>query len=94
MAHPYYTHYSDKSMMLSLIKDGLMGIEAWHSKHPESAVKKFLSMAQEYDLIATGGSDCHGPFKQDPPIMGRVKVPYSVVESLEKANLKKAVSRE
>ncbi|MDR2191795.1 MAG: PHP domain-containing protein [Endomicrobium sp.] len=88
MAHPYYTHYSDRNMKLSLIKDGLMGIEAWHSKHPESAVKKFLSMAQEYGLIATGGSDCHGPFKNERPIMGRVRVPYSVVENLAKAKEK------
>jgi predicted metal-dependent phosphoesterase TrpH len=91
MAHPYYAHYGDKNMMLSLVKAGLMGIEAWHSKHPESAVKKFLSMAQEYDLIVTGGSDCHGPFKKDPPIMGRIRIPYSVVEKLEE--IKSNISR-
>jgi predicted metal-dependent phosphoesterase TrpH len=85
MAHPYYTHYSDKNMMLSLVKGGLMGLEAWHSKHPEHAVRKFLNMAEELDIIVTGGSDCHGPYKNEPPIIGRVKVPYSVVENLEKS---------
>jgi len=84
MAHPYYAHYNDAAMMASLIKDGLKGIEAWHIKHPESAVKKFLALAQELDLIATGGSDCHGPYKNDLPMIGKVKVPYSVVENLEK----------
>lgn len=91
MAHPYYTHYNDKSMLRSLVNDGLMGIEAWHIKHPDSAVKKFLSLAQEYDLIVTGGSDCHGPYKDDGPIMGTVRVPYYVVEKLDaaKASLSK-----
>jgi len=85
MAHPYYTHYNDKEMLRSLVNDGLMGIEAWHIKHPDSMVKKFLNIAQEFDLIATGGSDCHGPYKNEPPVMGKVKVPYSAVENLEKA---------
>jgi predicted metal-dependent phosphoesterase TrpH len=85
MAHPYYTHYNDKAMLRSLVNDGLMGLEAWHIKHPDSAVKKFLSLAEEFDLIVTGGSDCHGPYKDDAPIMGTVRVPYSVVEKLDKA---------
>ena len=85
MAHPYYTHYNDNEMLRSLVNDGLMGIEAWHIKHPDNMVKKFLNLAQEFDLIATGGSDCHGPYKDEGPIIGRVKVPYSVVENLEKA---------
>ena len=88
MAHPYYTHYNDKEMLRSLVNDGLMGIEAWHIKHPDSMVKKFLNIAQEFDLIATGGSDCHGPYKNEPPAMGKIKVPYSVVENLEGAKLK------
>jgi predicted metal-dependent phosphoesterase TrpH len=83
MAHPYYVHYTDKTMFKSLVDGGLKGIEAWHSKHPESAVKKFLALAEEYNLIATGGSDCHGEYKNEPPIMGRIKVPYSAVEKLK-----------
>lgn len=85
MAHPYYPHYSDKNMMQKLVDDGLMGIEAWHIKHTDNMAKKFLNLAQEFDLIVTGGSDCHGPYKNEPPIMGKVKVPYCVIENLEKA---------
>ncbi|MCA6072523.1 MAG: PHP domain-containing protein [Endomicrobium sp.] len=88
MAHPYYVHYSDVNMFESLIKDGLMGIEAWHIKHSESAVRKFLSIAEYFNLIVTGGSDCHGPYKKEKPVMGRVKAPYSVMKSLKKAKLK------
>ena len=88
MAHPYYIHYSDVSIFESLVKDGLMGIEAWHIKHSESAVKKFLNLAEYFNLIVTGGSDCHGPYKKEKPVMGRVKVLYSVIENLKKAKLK------
>lgn len=88
MAHPCYIHYSDISIFESLVKDGLMGIEAWHIKHSESAVRKFLNLAEYFNLIVTGGSDCHGPYKKEKPVMGRVKVLYSVIEDLKKAKLK------
>lgn len=83
LAHPYYGHYSNKNIFKRLINDGLMGIEAWHNSHPPHIVKKFLSIADEMNLIATGGSDCHGGYGNEPPIMGKIKVPYSVVEALE-----------
>ena len=84
LAHPYYGHYSNKNIFKGLINDGLMGIEAWHKSHPINIVKKFLSIAEEMNLIATGGSDCHGSYGTDSPLMGKIKVPYSVVEELEK----------
>ena len=33
------------------------------------------------DLVATGGSDCHGMAKGQP-LIGRVKLPYPQVEAL------------
>jgi predicted metal-dependent phosphoesterase TrpH len=87
MAHPYYIHDSDINIFETLIKVGLMGIEAWYIKHPERVVKRFLSLAQDFNLIATGGSDCHGPYKKAAPVMGKVKVPYSVLENLKKAKI-------
>ncbi|GHT09672.1 phosphatase [Endomicrobiia bacterium] len=84
MAHPYYIHYNDENMFKSFIKDGLMGIEAWHIKHSENTVKKFLSLAEKFNLIATGGSDCHGPHKKEHHIIGKMRVPYSVVENLKR----------
>jgi hypothetical protein len=83
LAHPYYGHYNNKNIFKGLINDGLMGIEAWHKSHPQHVIKKFLSIAEELNLIATGGSDCHGAYGNDSPLMGKIKVPYSVVEALE-----------
>ncbi|MCA6085498.1 PHP domain-containing protein [Candidatus Endomicrobiellum agilis] len=84
VAHPYYINYNDENIFKLLIKSGLMGIEAWHIKHSENMVKKFLSLAEKFNLVATGGSDCHGPYKEKPPTMGRMRIPYSVVEKLRK----------
>ncbi|MDR0819985.1 MAG: PHP domain-containing protein [Endomicrobium sp.] len=92
MAHPYYIHYNDENMFKSLIKDGLMGIEAWHIKHSENTVKNFLNLAEKFDLIATGGSDCHGPYKKELPVMGKMRVPYSVMENLKRTKEKMARS--
>lgn len=83
LAHPYYGHYSNKNIFKGLISDGLMGIEAWHKSHPTHITKKFLSIAENMDLVATGGSDCHGAYGKDSPLIGKIKIPYSVVEALE-----------
>jgi predicted metal-dependent phosphoesterase TrpH len=57
MAHPYYIHCNDESMFRSFIKDGIMGIEAWRISHSKKTVKKFLHLAEKFNLVATGGSD-------------------------------------
>jgi hypothetical protein len=53
------------------------GIEVYHSRHTPGHVTELLSIAEEKDLLITGGSDCHGSIKGDAPLMGRVRLPYS-----------------
>ncbi|MDR2617194.1 MAG: PHP domain-containing protein [Endomicrobium sp.] len=88
MAHPYYVYYNDKSVLRNLVDSGLVGIEVWHVKHADNLVKKFLELAKEFNLLITGGSDCHGPFKKDAPLIGRIKVPYYILDNLKMANKK------
>jgi hypothetical protein len=90
MAHPYYAHYNDKSLLRNLVDSGLGGIEVWRVKHTDSLVKKFLELAKEFNLLITGGggSDCHGPFEKDASLMGRIKVPYYILDNLKMANKK------
>lgn len=83
-AHPYYVHYSNSGLIENLARAGLGGIEVWHSRHSASAARTFKQIADKFDLVATGGSDCHGPYGQDSALMGTVKVPYSVIEELRK----------
>lgn len=66
------------------VREGLEGLEVWHSKHDGSTSKRLADIARSYGLLMTGGSDCHG-YRQDGPLIGTVKVPYSVLEDLKAA---------
>lgn len=79
LAHPAVLR--DDSLVQEFIKDGVRGIETYHSDHRPSDSKKYEKMAEDYGIIATGGSDCHGHAKRRV-LMGDVKVPYAVVERL------------
>ncbi len=65
------------------VKYGLNGIEAYHSDHPSSASKYYVEIAKRYKLLITGGSDCHGLSKGEI-LMGKIKVPYELVEELKR----------
>jgi predicted metal-dependent phosphoesterase TrpH len=63
---------------------GLDGIEVWHTKHDSSTVKKYRTIAAQYGLLMTGGSDCHGA--RTPGVaIGSVAVPYEILGPLEEA---------
>ncbi|TDX59268.1 hypothetical protein C7959_101155 [Orenia marismortui] len=64
--------------------EGLTGIEVYYSKHSKEETEYYLSLAQEKELIITGGSDCHGPANEDKYLLGTVDVPYSLLEELKK----------
>lgn len=85
MAHPAVMgkdEYIDE-----LIGYGLRGIEVYHTDHKASVVEHYEKLAEEYGLIMTGGSDCHGLGK-GRVLMGGVRVPYSVVEKLKEESEK------
>jgi predicted metal-dependent phosphoesterase TrpH len=84
-AHPYFIPYKNKEMWTSLKDDGIAGIEVWHTKHSPDTVARMLRIAFEFDFLTTGGSDCHGEYRDEPALMGKVKVPYSIVEKLKNA---------
>ncbi len=42
---------------------GLGAIEVYHSEHSGQDVERFLSLARDHGLLATGGSDYHGAAK-------------------------------
>jgi len=77
-----------ESIVASLTVDGLDGIEAWYpyadqrsSAYAEIDISDALVLADQFDLIPTGGSDCHGPgsgkFRQ-----GEVRVGNELLETL------------
>lgn len=64
LAHPYTLNLSDEKLeaqIKSMIECGLRGIEAYHSNHTPEETKKYLLLAEKYNLLVSGGSDYHGP---------------------------------
>ncbi len=47
------------------------GVECWHSRNDKETTEHYINFCREYNLMMTGGSDCH----QKPVIMGTVEVP-------------------
>ncbi len=81
-AHPYLSKRDD--LIPEMVKRGLMGIEVYQSVHNEQAVAHYREIAEEYHLLITGGSDCHGEGK-GKILMGTVDVPVSILDKLKKA---------
>jgi len=48
-----------------LVRQGLGGIEVYHSDHNKMAERKYLQMAYDYRLAIMGGSDYHMPGSRD-----------------------------
>lgn len=82
LAHPHLLHRDE--LIPSFIKAGLKGIEVYHSEHPNKVSRYYEGLAQKYNLLITGGSDCHGSGK-GRILMGGVKVSYHLVEKLKEA---------
>lgn len=80
LAHP--GNMVEQQVLYKLIKAGLDGIEVVHPCHNHELQKMYTSLASQYWLLATGGSDYHGSREFDDGNFGKFVVPYSVVESL------------
>lgn len=87
LAHPGILN--NTKHMYRCIESGIQGIEVYHSKHTAEQTIKFESIAREYKLIPTGGSDCHGdPDCNGELLLGQVTVSYSSVEKLKARSIK------
>ena len=67
LAHPIqlrYQHLDELAHILALLKSmGLDGIEIRHVNHTPQLVELYSSLARQFGLITTGGSDFHGTRK-------------------------------
>ncbi len=83
LAHPH--RLVEDSWMPELVAAGIQGIEVFHSDHDPAVVRKYRALAEENNLLMTGGSDCHGHRKSKGPLIGSVTIPYEWVERLKQA---------
>jgi predicted metal-dependent phosphoesterase TrpH len=63
-----------------LAETGLAGIEVWHPQHGMSSQKRWREVARALDLVASGGSDFHGPHRGVG--LGDMPVPDRALEEL------------
>jgi predicted metal-dependent phosphoesterase TrpH len=88
LAHPYILNRDE--LITQFVDYGLMGLEVYYPEHTQSMVNFYLNLAKKFNLLVTGGSDCHGNAKPEVKI-GSIKIPYELVEKLKqtKANTNK-----
>jgi 3',5'-nucleoside bisphosphate phosphatase len=86
MAHPITLPGLDglRNWLPGLRETGLVGLEVYYGPYTPEQVQQLLTIANDYQLIPTGGTDYHGPDIHPTPLGGRY-VPYESVERLKDA---------
>jgi predicted metal-dependent phosphoesterase TrpH len=80
LAHP--GKLAQDRIIPSLVASGLPAIEVYHSDHDSIDVRRYQSVARQYGLLVTGGSDYHGPGSGRTEGLGRVHLPNADFERL------------
>jgi len=81
LAHPLTIDDLD-TVVVELKAIGLVGIEAYYNGYTADEVSRLVSLAQRYNLIATGGSDYHGLDASTETMIGGTDVPIEAAERL------------
>lgn len=85
---PIYAHpgLERKDHLLpELLEIGIRGLEVFHSDHSPEDVRRYTEFVTQYELLASGGSDCHGGGPKWKQLIGTVPVPYSLFTYLKNA---------
>jgi predicted metal-dependent phosphoesterase TrpH len=68
LAHPHLYDHVGVQLFKQHAGDGLRGVEAFYAAYDARERKRWLDLADELDLVATGGSDWHGPDDAVAPV--------------------------
>lgn len=79
LAHPGVSGVEDLVRPLTAI--GLAGVEAYHADHPQWKRVELARLARCLGILATGGTDFHGPSGPNPDL-GSVEIPEADIEAL------------
>jgi len=78
IAHPGASHAD--AIVEPLVGEGLRGLEAYHSDHTPVQRAHYARVASQLGLLATGGSDYHGPAAPNPDL-GSIAIPDADIEA-------------
>ena len=79
LAHPGL--YGRDDLIPGLVEDGLDGIEVRHTRHGQAEIKRYTEVAEQFGLLPSGGSDCHGDGRGSS-VIGTVDVPRRYIDDL------------
>jgi predicted metal-dependent phosphoesterase TrpH len=82
IAHPGY--FINQKKLFQFIEAGLDGIEVHHPLHNEKLRREYHTIASQYWLLETGGSDFHGDRPNDTDLLGREGVPMNTLTQIRK----------
>ena len=80
LAHPARIVDLETRVLPHLVGIGLQGLECYYGQYDEATVARLLGLAARFGLIATGGSDYHGPNMHPTPLGGRAVPPEAVTQ--------------
>lgn len=86
LAHPGFLSKGEpvsEQEIAALAGAGLLGIEAYYSRHTAEQTDRYKKIAERFNLLITGGSDCHGQ-ENAVNCLGSIILPYNYVEALKK----------
>jgi predicted metal-dependent phosphoesterase TrpH len=84
LAHPYSTKAVEESIK-EFVKFGLVGLEVYYGEYSLEERDALRKIADNWNLIPTGGSDWHGPGARTGRELGGPFVPIETVERLQDA---------
>ncbi len=68
LAHPHLYDDLGASLLKQHAGEGLEGVEAFYGVYDRAERQRWIDVADELDLVCTGGSDWHGPDDPKAPI--------------------------
>jgi 3',5'-nucleoside bisphosphate phosphatase len=80
-AHPGLANRDE--MIPELVQAGLGGIETYYPEHSAGQIEAYRAICRTHGLVATGGSDYHGPQTGRASTLGSPHVPLEVWEALK-----------
>jgi 3',5'-nucleoside bisphosphate phosphatase len=80
-AHPGLANRDE--LIPELVAAGLAGIETYYPEHSAAQIQAYAQTCQRLGLVATGGSDYHGPQTGRAATLGSPHVPWEVAAALK-----------
>jgi 3',5'-nucleoside bisphosphate phosphatase len=82
LAHPGLANRDE--LIPELVEAGLAGIETYYPEHSAGQIQAYRAMCQRLGLVATGGSDYHGPHTGRATTVGSPHVELEVWDALKR----------